>query len=117
MVMKMEMEMEATDKDSGQSQKGGMTVTTDMWVAPGVPGYQEVRDFQKRMAERMNWTPGGNMFMSDPKVSQGMAEVAKEAAKMDGMPVQNFITMGMAGQPGTAGAGTDGSAAPAQQSQ
>src|SRR5664280_3364845 len=51
MVMKMEMEMEATDKDSGQSQKGGMTVTTDMWIAPGVPGYQEVRDFHKRMAE------------------------------------------------------------------
>jgi hypothetical protein len=90
-----------------------MTVTTDMWVAPGVPGYQEVRDFQRRMAERMNWTPGGNMFMSDPKVSQGMAEVAKEAAKVDGMPVQNFISMGIAGQPGAA----DGSAAPAQQQQ
>jgi len=110
MVMKMEMEMEATDKDSGQSQKGGMTVTTDMWIAPGVPGYQEVRDFHKRMAERLNWTPGGNMFMSDPKVSEGMAEVYKEVAKLDGMPVQNFISMGMAGQPGAGGAPADRSA-------
>src|SRR5664280_1356482 len=84
--MILKMEMEGTDKESGQ--KGGMTVTTDMWIAPGVPGYQEVRDFQKRMAEKLNWTPGGNMFMSDPKVSEGMAEVAREAAKMDGMPVQ-----------------------------
>ena len=41
--MIMKMEMEGTDKDSGQ--KGGMTVTTDMWIAPGVPGYQEVREF------------------------------------------------------------------------
>jgi hypothetical protein len=115
MVMKMEMEMEATDKDSGQSQKGGMTVTTDMWIAPGVPGYQEVRDFQKRMSEKLHWTPGGNMFMSDPKVSEGMAEVYKEIARLDGMPVQQFISMGIAGQPGASGAPADGSAPPAQQ--
>ena len=112
MIMKMEMEMEATDKDSGQSQKGGMTVTTDMWIASGVPGYGEVRDFHKRMAERINWNPGGNMFMADPKVSQGMAEVAKEVAKLDGMPVQQNISMGMAGQPGA-----EGGTAPAQQQQ
>ena len=117
MIMEMKMEMEATDKDSGQSQKGGMTMTTDMWIAPGVPGYQEVRDFHKRMAERLNWTPGGNMFMSDPKVSEGMAEVYKEIAKLDGMPVQNFISMGIAGQPGASGAPADGSAAPAQPAQ
>jgi hypothetical protein len=110
MIMKMEMEMEATDKDSGQAQKGGMTVTTDMWIASGVPGYGEVRDFHKRMAERINWNPGGNMFMADPKVSQGMAEVAKEVAKLDGMPVQQNISMGMAGQPAA-----EGGTAPAQQ--
>ncbi len=111
--MIMKMEMQGTDKDSGQ--KGGMTVTTDMWIAPGVPGYQEVRNFQKRMAEKLNWTPGGNMFMSNPQVSQGMAEVYKEVAKVDGMPVQQLISMGMAGQPAAAGASSDGSAAPAQQ--
>jgi hypothetical protein len=113
MIMKMEMEMEATDKDSGQSQKGGMTVTTDMWIASGVPGYGEVREFHKRMAEKINWNPGGNMFMSDPKVSQGMAEVYKEVGKLDGMPVQQLISMGMAGQPGAG----EGGAAPAQQQQ
>ena len=112
MIMKMEMEMEATDKDSGQSQKGGMTVTTDMWIASGVPGYQEVRDFHKRMAEKINWNPGGNMFMADPKVSQGMAEVSKEVAKLDGMPVQQNVSMGMAGQPAA-----EGGTAPAQQQQ
>ena len=105
--MILTMQMEATDKDSGQ--KGGMTVTTDMWIASGIPGYQEVREFQRRMAEKLNWTPGGNMFMSDPKVSEGMAEVLKEAAKLDGMPVQQLISMGVAGQPGAAGAPADGS--------
>src|SRR5260370_41532422 len=67
------------------------------------------------MAEKLNWTPGGNMFMSNPQVSQGMAEVYKEVAKLDGMPVQQLISMGMAGQPAAAGAPSDGSAAPAQQ--
>ena len=111
MIMKMEMEMEATDKDTGQTQKGGMTVTMDMWIAPGVPGYREVRDFHRRMAEKLNWNPGGNMFAANPQVSGGMAEVYKEVAKVDGMPVQQLISMGMAGQPGAA----DGGAAPAQQ--
>ena len=68
-----------------------------MWIAPGIPGYQEVRDFYKRMAEKINWTPGGNMFMQNPQVSQGMAEVYKEASKVDGVPVQQTITMGAAG--------------------
>jgi hypothetical protein len=113
MVMKMEMEMEATDKDSGQSQKGGMTMTMDMWIAPDVPGYREVRDFHKRMAEKINWNPGGNMFAANPQVSGGMAEAYKEVAKLDGMPVQQLISMGMAGQPGAA----EGGAAPAQQQQ
>src|SRR5438874_2280155 len=45
--MIMRMEMEGTDAKSGQ--KGGMTVTTDMWIAQGIPGYQEVRDFHRRM--------------------------------------------------------------------
>ena len=113
--MIMTMEMEGTDKSSGQ--KGSMTITTDMWIAPGVQGYQEVRDFQKKMAEKLNWAPGGNMFMANPQVSQGMAEVLKEIGKLDGMPVQQLITMGAAGQPGATGAAADGSAPPPQQQQ
>ena len=97
--MVMKMEMEGTDAKSGQ--KGGMTVTTDMWIAQGVPGYQEVRKFYARMAEKLNWTPGGNMFMQNPQVSEGMAEVYKEVAKLDGVPVEQFITMGGSGD-GTA---------------
>jgi hypothetical protein len=104
--MVMTMEMEGTDKESGQ--KGGMTVITDMWIAPGVAGYQEVRDFYKRMATKINWAPGGNMFAQNPQVSEGMAEVYKEVAKVDGVPVMQVIKMGPTGtvQP------PDGSAPP-----
>ncbi len=110
--MVLTMEMEGKDKESGQ--KGGMTVITDMWIAPGVPGYQEVRDFYKRMAQKISWTPGGNMFMQNPQVSEGMAEVYKEVSKIDGVPVQQNITMGAAG---TAQQPSDGSAPPPQQQQ
>jgi hypothetical protein len=108
--MVLTMEMQATNKENGQT--GGMTIVTDMWLAPGVAGYQEVRDFHKRMAEKINWTPGGNMFMQNPQVSQGMAEVYKEASKVDGVPVQQTITMGAAGT-----VPADGSAPPPQQQQ
>jgi hypothetical protein len=100
--MILKMEMEGTDAKTGQ--KGSLVITADTWLAPGVPGYQEVRDFHKRMAEKLNWTPGGNMFMQNPQVAEGMAEVAKEMSKLDGVPVEQQTTMGGMGQPGAEGA-------------
>jgi len=100
--MILKMTMEATDEKSGQ--KGAMVITTDMWIAPVVPGYQEVRNFYRRMAEKMSWTPGGNMFMANPDAAKGMAEVYKEVAKLDGIPVQQNIVMGGSGQPPAEGA-------------
>jgi hypothetical protein len=65
-----------------------MVITTDIWLAPKVSGYDEIRDFYRRMAEKLNWNPGaGAIGMGQPEVAKGMAEVYKEAAKLDGMPV------------------------------
>jgi len=100
--MILKMTMEGTDEKTGQ--KGGMAITTDMWIGPGIAGYKEVRDFYRRMAEKINWTPGGNMFMSNPDAAKGMAEVYKEASKIDGVPVQQMITMGASGVQPAAGA-------------
>jgi len=93
--MVLTMDMQGTDKQTGQT--GGMTVIADTWIAPKVPGYDEVRNFQRRMAEKLNWTPGGNMFMNRPDMVEGMSEVYKESAKMDGMPVFQTTTMGAQG--------------------
>jgi hypothetical protein len=108
--MLVTMEMQGTDQQSGQ--QGAMVITNDMWLAPAIPGYGEVRDFYKRMAAKINWTPGGT-FMMNPQVSQGMAEVYKQAAELDGMPVLQIITMGAAGQP--AATASNNQQAPAQQ--
>jgi hypothetical protein len=108
--MILKMEMQSTDPQT--AQQGAMVVTTDMWIAPAASGYQEVRNFYRKMAEKMDWSPEGGMFMSRPDVAKGMAEVYKEGAKLDGMPVFETISMGASGQPGN---GTSADAPPAQQ--
>jgi hypothetical protein len=108
--MVVKMEMQATDQQSGQ--QGSMVITTDLWLAPSIAGYGEIRDFYRRMAEKLNWTPGG-AFMGRPDVAKGMAEVYKETSKLDGVPVYQTVVMGAQGQPGQSG-DASGAQQPAQ---
>jgi hypothetical protein len=112
--MILKMDMQNTDPKTGQTST--MTVTSDMWIAPAVAGYDEVRAFQRRMAEKLAWAPGGNMFMSNPQVSQGMAQMYREAGKLDGVPVITTIAMsGTGASGGTAPAGDAGQQTAGQQ--
>ncbi len=88
----MTMTMQGTDAKSGA--KGGMDVTTDMWIAPNVAGYEEVRDFSRRMAQKIAWTPIANPLINRPDMQRAMAELSKEGSKMDGLPVLETIKMG-----------------------
>ncbi len=100
----MTMKLQGQDAKSGQ--KGGLDMTNDMWVAPAIPGYAEARDFQIRMAQKLNWTPGGNPMLNRPDVQRAMAEMAKNGGKLDGMVMQASIQMGgaMEGMPATSSA-------------
>src|SRR5205823_15065518 len=106
--MILTIEMEGTDQKSGQ--KGSITVTSDMWIAPNIAGYEEVRDFYKRMSQKVAWTPGSNaLAMQRGDIMKGMGQMAKEAAKMDGVPVLQIMKMGGAGDgsaPSGSGAAT-----------
>ncbi len=97
--MILTMTMEGTDQKSGA--KGGMDITTDSWLAPKVPGYEEVRAFYRRMAEKLNWVPGAGGMMNRPDIARGMSELYKEGAKLDGVPVLQVVKMGgsMEGMP------------------
>jgi len=84
----------------GQDEKTGepvtaMVITSDMWLAKPASGYDELRDFQRRMAEKLTWSPG--MAMAQPGMGKGMAEMAKEMSKLDGMPIYQFMVMGAQG--------------------
>jgi len=97
--MVLRMEMQATDQKSGQ--QGSMVISSDIWLAPSVAGYQEVRSFYTRMGEKLAFNPGGGMFTSSPEASKNMGELYKEVGKLDGIPVLQTISMGVAGQPGS----------------
>ncbi|HTM47377.1 MAG TPA: hypothetical protein VL285_01770 [Bryobacteraceae bacterium] len=115
----LSMKLEGTDQKTGQ--KGAMIVTNDMWLAPAVAGYEEIQEFHKKMAMKMAWTPGASAMAAGigADMSRGMAGIAKEAAKMEGIPLLQVMKMTPTadGQPVTASSGAEGQAPPPQQSQ
>lgn len=92
----LQMTMEATDKKSGQT--GNLAMTNDMWMAPEIPGYGEVRDFEKRMAIKMGMMMRGSvnpaMLAAQPGMLKGTAEMAKEMSKLKGVPVMQIMRIG-----------------------
>lgn len=92
----MTLMMEGKDQQSGQT--GAMGVTSDMWLAPDITGYQEVRDFQRRMGEKLGMMMGGGimdrMQLMQPQLGEGLLQAAKEMSKMNGIPVLTVMRMG-----------------------
>lgn len=90
------VEMESTDKKTPATM-----VVTDMWLAPNVAGYEEVKNFYAKMAQKMAWSPQGGMLggaaAMRPELGKGMAALAKEASKMDGVPMAQIVRMGPKG--------------------
>lgn len=108
------MTMEGTDKKSGQS--GGLNLISDMWLAPEIPGYAEVKDFYRLMGTKIGWAPGQNfgamMGRNANGMAKGMADMGKEMAKMDGVPVQQVMIINGSGEPGASGSARSQNAPP-----
>jgi hypothetical protein len=107
MKMKMEMLMESTDPQT-QGQSGSFLVTSDAWMAPSVPGYDEVRAFQMKMAKELNWLPStfGHMMggsMSNPQMGSAMQEFRKNSEKVQGLPLSQVVSLGMASNGASSG--------------
>jgi hypothetical protein len=97
------MNMDATDKSSGQT--GSLAITNDMWLVPEIPGYDEVKEFYRKFALKMgtvfNSAINPAMLAQYQGASKGMADMAKEMSKLKGTPVLQVMRMGMTtdGQP------------------
>jgi hypothetical protein len=91
------MNMDATEKSSGQT--GTMAITNDMWLAPEVPGYEEVKEFYRKFAVKMGTVLSSAinpaMLAQYQGASKGMAGMAEEMSKLKGTPVQQVMRMGM----------------------
>ena len=105
--IKMDMEMQAQNANGqpapaaqpGQPNSITFTMTMDTYVAPTVSGYQEIGEFYKKMAKEINWVPPSNIHV-DPRMSQGMSELAKNSDALRGLPLLSYTTMSIPPQPG-----------------
>jgi hypothetical protein len=92
------MTVDATDQKSGQT--GSLAITNDMYLAPEIPGYDEVRDFYKRYALKMGTVMNGVInpqmiaMMQQPAAGKGMADMIEEMSKLKGIPVLQIMRMG-----------------------
>jgi hypothetical protein len=91
------MNMDATDKSSGQT--GSMAFTNDMWFVTEIPGYEEVKEFYRKFALKMGTVFSGAaspaMLAQYQGAGQGMADMVKEMSKLKGTPVLQVMRMGM----------------------
>ena len=71
-----------------------------MYLAPDIPGYDEVRDFYRRYALKMGTVMSGALdtqtmaMMQQPAAGKGMADMVAEMSKLKGIPVLQIMRMG-----------------------
>jgi hypothetical protein len=91
--------------NDGSNVKAGMAATSEMWLVPDVPGMAEVRAFNQRMMQELSVDTTGNqmsgMLAAQPGGAEAMAELKKEASKIQGIPVLQVTRLGVStdGQP------------------
>ena len=99
--VKLEMEMQSDDPATQakmQGQSVSMWVTSDQWMAPSVPGYDQMQAFYAKMAKELDWLPGemgSVMGASNVQMGSAMEEFRKHAATIKGMPMLTYTSMGM----------------------
>jgi hypothetical protein len=100
--VEMDMTMQATGaaanaRPSGQPNSATMTTNMDTFVAPSVTGYQEFAQFYRHMAEDVSWMQlPSSIHVTDPRVSQSMAELQQNSEALKGFPMLSYVSMGMA---------------------
>jgi hypothetical protein len=93
--------MSMTMTDPRTAQSGAMAIRMDMWTAPEVAGYSEIRDFYKRMAKELDWMPGGMALLNRPDMVRAVSKMMAQSGAIDGTPIQEIISMRPAATPGS----------------
>ena len=91
--------------NDGSNVKAGMAATSEMWLVPEVPGMDELRSFNQRMAQELSVdasaTQISGMLAAQPGGAEALADLKKESSKMSGFPVLQVTRVGVStdGQP------------------
>lgn len=107
----MDFEMQATDAGETDAPSGrlvgpnavAISMSIDTFIAPGVPGYLEFAQLYRRLAQELNWTPPSSIRI-DPRMTQGMEEMRKNAEALKGFPLLSYTSM-MSAPPAITGDG------------
>ena len=97
---KVEIEMDVQAQDTSKTSQpndqvnGSVLTTMDMWVAPSVPGYEELGQFYAQMAREIDWVPPSNIHV-DPRASESLDELKKNSANLKGFPLIEYMVMSM----------------------
>ena len=98
MKLNMQMLMQSDDpKYKDQMQNASFTISSDSWIAPDVPGHEELQQFYMKLAKELDWLPGmmsGAFNMGSPQMGPAMDEFRKNAEKMKGLPMLQYMSMG-----------------------
>jgi hypothetical protein len=94
--------MSMTMTDPRTAQSGAMAIKMDMWVAPEVAGYSEVREFYKRMAKELDWMPGGMALLNRPDMARAISKMMTQGGALEGTPIQEIVSMRPQAPPGNA---------------
>lgn len=76
-----------------EGASGGEKIAVDSWIGT-VPGYEQMIDFNRRLADKMGYAFASGMAqlaLSAPQTLQGFGEAAKELNKAPGAPLQTTI--------------------------
>jgi hypothetical protein len=77
-LLTVTMMANATD---GSNAKGGMAATSEMWLVPDVPGEDELRDFNQRMAKELAMDTSASqmsgLLSAQPGGAQALADLKR----------------------------------------
>jgi len=95
---RMEMQMESDDPQT-KGQQISTVMNLDQWIAPSVPGYDEIKQFYMKMAKELDWVPGQvSQGMANSGMQLNLAELRKNnMAHVQGMPLVQYTSMTLAG--------------------
>jgi len=97
------LSLQIEGQDQKTQDKGAMGADTDLWISKDVSGFAERREFYKKYAAKM-----GSVLMprgmaasagTDPRVGSAVAELSKQAEKMEGVPILTVTSVNVSAAP------------------
>jgi hypothetical protein len=89
---------EGRDPQTGKVQE--FEVQTHLWVSSKVKGYDQIQDFQKKMAQKMGWEGGqyANFMQGLGQFGLDTEELAKKMNEIKGFPMLTVVKMKASGE-------------------